>query len=102
MFGNGAGSLAFTRGTYSDKATSAAFASYLSYSTNDVLGITSRTCLLRPNFDAAIGLGWCTYFDNYNWHFDISLGYDFHYWLKILGKDSLSLHGGNIALSLDF
>jgi hypothetical protein len=35
---------------------------------------------LRPNFDLGMGLGWGCYFDNYNWHVDLSLAYEFQYY----------------------
>jgi hypothetical protein len=34
---------------------------------------------ITPNVEAALGLGWGTYFSSKEWHFDISALYEFHY-----------------------
>ncbi len=36
---------------------------------------------LRPHSDCSLGLGWGTYFNNYNYHFDLSALYDFQVFL---------------------
>jgi hypothetical protein len=33
--------------------------------------------LLRPHMDVELGIGWGTYFDTSNWHFDLLAGYNF-------------------------
>jgi len=32
-----------------------------------------------PNVNTVLGFGWGTYFDNCNWHFDLTASYDFNY-----------------------
>jgi hypothetical protein len=35
---------------------------------------------ITPNVDLDMGLAWGTYFDNHNWHFDLSASYEFQYY----------------------
>jgi hypothetical protein len=56
---------------------------------------------ITPNFDVDMGLGWGSYFDKKNWHFDLSASYEFqYYWnqnfMKYLydtTKDADLMHG---------
>ena len=71
---------------------------------------------ITPNFEAALGLAWGTYFDNMNWHFGLTAGYEFHiFWhqnilqsfrnlmLNSETKDgNLMLHGLTISGRFDF
>lgn len=72
---------------------------------------------IRPNADLGLGLGWGSYFDDDNWHVDISVGYDYHYWWgqnnnvqslddfqkgTFLQDGDLQIHGGNFTLRFDF
>ena len=71
---------------------------------------------LTPNLEAALGLAWGTYFDNMNWHFGLTAGYEFHiFWHQNLllscrnltiyseTKDgNLILHGLTISGRFDF
>lgn len=73
--------------------------------------------VLRPNMDLDLGLGWGCYFDNYNWHVDLSLAYEFNYWWDhnfdlffsddfALGhtaqRGDLYLHGVTFRVRFDF
>lgn len=72
---------------------------------------------LKGNFDAALGFGWGSYFDNGNWHFDLALAYEFHLWLDHnfdmaltsvsqpyfnVDRGNLGLHGGTFRVRFDF
>ncbi len=72
---------------------------------------------INPYVECGLGLGWGTYFDNSNWHFDLSAGYEFHnFWnqneMRGLNDSlnartdgapgSLALHGLTITARLDF
>lgn len=79
---------------------------------------SSGNANLRPNYDAELGLGWGSYFDNSNWHFDIAIAYEFHYWpdhnfdlysvddifegLNDSIRGNLGLHGGTLRVRFDF
>lgn len=52
------------------------------YTGLDLLNEKSSYNQLTPNFDLDAGLGWGTYFDNNNWHFDLSAAYEFQYYWK--------------------
>ncbi len=66
----------------------------------------------NPTFDAALGLGWGSYFNNKRWHFDLSAGYEFQFFYaqnEIFGErdstmdsDSLILHGLTLSAKVDF
>lgn len=66
----------------------------------------------NPTFDAALGLGWGSYFNNKRWHFDLSAGYEFQFFYaqnEILGErdftvdtESLILHGLTLSAKIDF
>jgi hypothetical protein len=83
----------------------------------------TRNALVTPNLDSTLGLGYGTYFGNHNWHFDVSLGYEFQVIFNqnymreennklntagtLRGYDkhtgtSLSLHGLTACMRLDF
>ena len=72
---------------------------------------------ITPNLEAALGLGWGTYFDKNNWHFDLCIGYEFHIFWKqnllrkvmntnfapVLTKSNdLNLHGLLVTGRFDF
>ncbi len=72
---------------------------------------------ITPNFEAALGMGWGTYLDNNNWHFDITAAYEFtYYWnqnkMRSLNDASsnfidgdagdLMLHGLTMNARVDF
>jgi hypothetical protein len=72
---------------------------------------------IRPNYDAAVGFGWGSYFDNANWHFDMAFAYEFHYWpdhnfdYYLVNeapayndelRGNLALHGGTFMVRFDF
>jgi len=74
FFGNGAVSLVYKRSTLDGTIRA--------YDTNiqavAVLAqFQEKDDLLRPELELGLGFGWGTYFDNRNWHFDLSAGYDF-------------------------
>jgi hypothetical protein len=72
---------------------------------------------ITPNIEGDIGLGWGTYFDNNNWHFDLLASYHFEvFWCQnemarfsqelingIYGKSgSLNFQGLTVTAQLDF
>ena len=72
---------------------------------------------ITPNVEFSLGLGYGTYFCNYQWYFDLTVGYDFNYywnqdWLRYnadsyhlsLDADAgnLMMHGLNVTARLDF
>lgn len=72
---------------------------------------------VNANFETAVGFGWGTYFSDDQWHFDLSAGYEFHYFLnqnmmrrlletidEITDAEAsdLSLNGLTISARLDF
>ncbi len=72
--------------------------------------------LFTPNLDLSLGLGYGTYFDNFNWHFDLLIAYDFVYWWNQntlennqsslnnvdASPGDLMLQGLNISFRFDF
>ena len=80
------------------------------------LNIIRKKSQITPNFEAALGLGWGTYFDNMNWHFGLTAGYDFHiFWHQnylqslmntfrgeLIKEGNLMLHGLTITGRFDF
>ncbi len=73
--------------------------------------------LLRPSADMELGLGWGSYFDQQNYHFDVSASYSFNVmwgqnqmrslvdeYRSSVGAEpgDLHLHGVNATLRLDF
>lgn len=73
---------------------------------------------LRPNVDFEAGFGWGSYFDDYRWHVDLSLAYEFHYWwnqnfdlfpiddfnftIEDASRGNLGLHGATFRVQFDF
>ncbi len=45
-----------------------------------LLNTRDRKGQITPNFEAALGMGWGTYLDNNNWHFDLTAAYEFSYY----------------------
>lgn len=90
-----------------------------SYDENNHLNINVKNKFgyLVPNVDLSLGIGVGTYFNNYNWHFDLSMGYDFiYFWNQnemrsledlvlrnaLTKPADLMLHGLTITVRLDF
>lgn len=70
---------------------------------NPILSIkASKLNLFRPNINTVLGLGWGTYFDHHNWHFDISAAYELNYWFDHLLPKNMYQHGLTVELRLDF
>jgi len=112
FFGNAAADVVYTRYKVTRRETD----------TNGdvVVDITNRDRLkvLRSHAEMELGLGWGTYFDCNNWHFDLAASYDFNYFWDqnsfrrfwddaAVGKSStdrgdLFLHGLTIKARLDF
>ena len=69
---------------------------------------------LRPYLETALGFGWGTYYANYNWHFDLTIGYQFDIYFNqnmlayycryvdVSDYGDLYLHGFNLAMKFDF
>ncbi len=70
LFGTASASLLYTKYTVLYKCDSTVFGTPVAH-------IKNKISFARPNADIGIGLGWGTYFSNYNWHIDISASYDF-------------------------
>jgi hypothetical protein len=78
LFGDVAGSLLYQRLQTSLKApTSIAAAREYGFSP---VNETETYNQITPNINFVTGLRWGTYFDNNNWHFDISAAYEFQYY----------------------
>lgn len=79
--------------------------------------VKNKSRCLSPNIEFALGLGYGSYLCNSEWYFDLSAGYDFHYYWNqnmikplIDGSRSqieseaggLMLHSLTITARLDF
>ena len=77
--------------------------------------INEKRRFLRAHTELAVGMGWGTYFDHTNWHFDLAASYDFNIFLhqNMLrwfpnnsisrnSKGDLFLHGLTLCARLDF
>jgi hypothetical protein len=74
--------------------------------------ISQKIKSVNPTFDAALGFGWGSYFNNKRWHFDLTAGYEFQFFYSQnelleeirVSKDtsSLILHGLTVAARFDF
>jgi len=77
----------------------------------------SKSIQLTPNFDLTPGIGWSSYFDHNNWHFDITAAYNFVYFWnqnEFMGVEAfrnnnnfhatgdLMFHGIEITMRIDF
>lgn len=73
LFGNGYGDILYSRYKLQEKTV------YTINSTGAVQYIISkeRVGLVRTHLDLEMGLGWGSYFDNNNWHIDLSAAYGF-------------------------
>ena len=103
LFGDAAGSVLFTQTTLATNGTltgSGATSSIVA----DMKINTQNS--IRPNIETSLGLGWCTYFDNQNWHVDLALGYDFNYWhdflVTLVDDGALYIQGAKFSARLDF
>ena len=113
IFGNFSGSLTYqnfeVKGIQVKPIQEGITQKLLYVKTNDFSQIT-------PNVEFSLGLGYGTYFCNYQWYFDLTVGYDFNYywnqnWLRYntnnnynLDADAgnLMMHGLNVTARLDF
>ena len=114
LFGNIAGSLTYQK-----------FKSYVNQNWPIQTNITTPAFYkskneigyITPNVEFALGLGYGTYFCNNEWYFDMTVGYDFHYYWNqnFMRHDSdafvspcdydagnLMLHGLTITARFDF
>ena len=79
--------------------------------------VKSKIGYVLANCDIILGLGWGTYFDDKNWHFDVLAGYEFlYFWdqnmMRVLidrvlknvktKADDLVLHGLTVTARFDF
>ncbi len=119
FFGNLAGSVQYVKHTFSTSGQNLNSASPI-VAGQGLIGSVSnkKDSNLKPNVDTAIGFGWGTYFDNSNWHVDLSLAYEFNLWadryLDYVFVDNFSIgsqvttyqdvayHGGTFKLRFDF
>lgn len=76
LYGNGAGDILFTQYrklTSSDVSITTSTGAVADY----LVTHQRRLNTLRTHLELELGFGWGSYFDNNNWHFDISAGYGF-------------------------
>lgn len=118
FFGNGSADLLFTRYSLRNKEY---FSTTSTELLEDVLSTTqSKVNAIRPHMDLELGFAWGSYFDNNNWHFDLSAGYGFQvFWNQNMFRNftdnavqsvatsnlpngDLFVHGLNLVLRLDF
>lgn len=87
-------------------------------SIDSIINGNDKTKYLTPNADLALGLGWGNYFCNYEWYFDLCIGYEFNYFWNqnfmrnfndfstFFGPDAdegnLYFHGLTLTARLDF
>lgn len=120
LFGNAGVSLLGTRQHTSKQVTNPDIAEDLTgrNAQNLVMQVSQdKNFTIKPNAEIGIGLGWGSYFDDDNWHVDLALGYDFHYWWSqndnvqsidhidhgtLLQDGDLQIHGANFTLRFDF
>ena len=111
MFGNLATSLFYQKFTTKTKQELYTNPNALNQNYKDKLGT------INPYVEIATGLGWGTYFDNSNWHIDLSVAYEFHhFWdqnmMRVLidsinnrigqNPGNLAFQGLSATLRLDF
>lgn len=117
IFGNVAGALEWNRFNSSLNETNASIAP-ASHSAGVVTSVNENEYnVVRPNMDLELGFAWGTYFDNSNWHVDLTLAYEFHQWWsqnlmmnfvddiqrgKFVQGGDLGIHGGSFGLRFDF
>lgn len=118
FFGNSAGSLQYTKFRSIKKDTNP---EKLIISGQDLVGSVKdnkSNGQVQPNLDASLGLGWGSYFDNSNWHVDLSLCYEFSYYpnyntdmiflddstpsMYVSNRGDLAFHGGTFKFRFDF
>jgi len=111
FFGKGALSLNYCRQYY--------FGQFYGFA-NDIINpqqvVNDSRSFLRPELELGGGFGWGTYIDDYNWNFDLSLGYDMYlifkeqniqyerldYYYSSMKPMNLCLHGLTFSARLDF
>jgi len=77
LFGNAAASLNYQH----SKARIKDAAPIQNELLEDLETIASQTnSLIIPAFEAAIGFGWGSYFNDKRWHFDLTAGYEFQFY----------------------
>jgi hypothetical protein len=81
FLGNAAGSLSYQKFKVREFIDYYLTASGPSSAHTNVAFYKNRVGQITPNIEGALGMGWDTYLDNKNWHFDISAAYEFtYYW----------------------
>lgn len=73
FYGKGSADLLFTR--YTKLSTTIQDSTTPTTTVVDLNG--ANVDVIRPHADLEVGVGYGTYFDNNNWHFDLTAGYDF-------------------------
>ncbi len=117
FFGNLAASVQYVKHTGRVKETNPSL-NILSQELLGKLRNNSASAGIKSNLDSALGFGWGTYFDNSNWHVDLSLAYEFNLWsdryignifvddlipgLNVPTFQDIAYHGGTFKLRFDF
>jgi len=112
FFGNVAGALFY------QKFSSVQFReTFLSNDTQQYQAFDYSAKILNASLETLLGVGWGTYFDRNNWHFDLFVGYESQLFLDqnqmrylreaSIGTDiskagNLNLHGLNVTAQFDF
>jgi len=83
LFGNAKGDLIYTKYKIQTKTTFIATQAVASAPPitvgQNIFAISSESvAALRTHLEMALGLGWGSYFDNNNWHVDLSAAYEIH------------------------
>ncbi len=109
FFGDAGASLIYQNFKFKMKATMPA-QNQLTVTLEDV--VSHKIKSVNPTFDAALGLGWGSYFNDKRWHFDLTAGYELQFFYsqnELLQEirvsqetSSLILHGLTIAARIDF
>jgi hypothetical protein len=74
LYGNGAGDILYTRYSKLGENSTAVVAGVVQ---DQVLAHQKNNDYLRTHLELELGIGWACYFDNNNWHVDLSAGYTF-------------------------
>ena len=113
LIGNGAADILYTRYTKLRNNTS------VTTSTTSTLRTQQKnTGYLRTHLELETGLGWGSYFDNNNWHFDLSATYYFQFFFNqnmfrqfvddfaraasFMPNGDMFVHGLNLTARFDF
>lgn len=106
VYGNGAADLLYTRYTHIGFKQLTPTAGVIS---TDDISLNNQRDLgtVRTHLELELGLGWGTYFDNNNWHVDVSAGYGFQVFFnqnmfkQFTDRDNLALNNnpcGNLYM----